>query len=68
MKKHSIKVGTSNFRRLISSDGLTADLSRLFVDKTLFIKDFLDHSNDVVLITRQDVGAKVQLCLCCNIF
>jgi hypothetical protein len=52
MKKHPIKVGTSNFRKLVSSDGLTADLNRLFVDKTLFIKDFLDHSNDVVLITR----------------
>ena len=52
MKKYQIKVGTSNFRKLVSSDGLSADLNRLFVDKTLFIKDFLDHSNDVVLITR----------------
>jgi hypothetical protein len=52
MKKPQIRVGISNFRKLVSSDGLTADLSRLFVDKTLFIKDFLDHSNDVVLITR----------------
>lgn len=52
MKKHLIKIGTSNFRKLVSTDGLTADPNRLFVDKTLFIKDFLDHSNDVVLITR----------------
>jgi hypothetical protein len=52
MKKLQIRVGISNFRKLVSSDGLTADVSRLFVDKTLFIKDFLDHSNDVVLITR----------------
>ncbi len=52
MKKHLIKIGTSNFRKLVSTDGVTADLNRLFVDKTLFIKDFLDHSNDVVLITR----------------
>ena len=52
MEKHQLKVGISNFRKLVSSDGLTVDLSRLFVDKTLFIKDFLDHSNDVILITR----------------
>ena len=51
-KKNQFKIGISNFRKLVSNDGLTADLNRLFVDKTLFIKDFLDHKNDVVLITR----------------
>ena len=52
MDQNLIRVGTSNFRKLVSSDGITADLNRLFIDKTLFIKDFIDHSNDVILITR----------------
>ncbi len=51
-KENQFKIGISNFRKLVSNDGLTADLNRLFVDKTLLIKDFLDHRNDVVLITR----------------
>lgn len=52
MKKYHIRLGVSIFRKLVSSDGLTVDPNILFVDKTLFIKDFLDHSNEVVLITR----------------
>jgi hypothetical protein len=51
-KENQFKIGISNFRKLVSNDGVTADLNRLFVDKTLLIKDFLDHRNDVVLITR----------------
>lgn len=50
--KYTATIGTGNFKDLISSDNLTADPNKLFVDKTLFIKDFLDNSAKVLLITR----------------
>lgn len=53
MQKHKIKTGVASFRELVSSeDGVTVDSNRLFVDKTLFIKEFLDSSAKVLLITR----------------
>ena len=40
-----IRVGTDNFAKLVLK-------SEVFVDKSLFIKEFLDDGGDVVLITR----------------
>jgi hypothetical protein len=44
-------VGLSNFRQLIEHKDPKGK-SYLFVDKSLFIKELLDDSSDVVLITR----------------
>lgn len=53
MKKHQIRIGSDNFRDLVSDDNrLSVDPNRLFVDKTLLIKEFLDNSAKVLLITR----------------
>ena len=53
MKKHQIRIGSDNFRDLVSDDScLSVDPNKLFVDKTLFIKEFLDSSAKVLLITR----------------
>lgn len=48
----SLKIGTDDFRDLISIDGLTVLSGRGFVDKALFIKRFLETSATVLLITR----------------
>lgn len=46
-------VGTNNFRKLVSHDGLTADKTKmLFIDKSLFIREFLKNYAEVLLITR----------------
>ncbi|MGD0465566.1 MAG: AAA family ATPase [Gammaproteobacteria bacterium] len=52
INNYEILTGISDFRKLVSSDGLTVDPNRLFIDKSLFIKDFIDSSGDVLLITR----------------
>jgi len=53
MKKNQIRIGSENFRDLVSDDDrLSIDPNKLFVDKTLFIKEFLDSSAKVLLITR----------------
>jgi hypothetical protein len=52
MNKYTATIGTISFRELVSSDGLTVDPNKLFVDKTLFIKDFLENSAKVLLLTR----------------
>ena len=44
--------GIDNFRELVSTDNLQADQNKIFVDKTLFINDFLTNSGKVLLITR----------------
>ena len=49
---YEVLTGISDFRKLVSGDGLTVDPNRLFVDKSLFIKDFIDSSGEVLLITR----------------
>lgn len=51
-KNFQVRTGISSFRDLVSSDGLTIDQNILFVDKSLFIKDFLDSGAKVLLITR----------------
>ena len=52
-KKFQIITGVSIFRDLVSSDvGLKVDANRVFVDKSLFIKEFLDSGSKVLLITR----------------
>ena len=51
-KKYSFSLGADNFRELVSSDGLSVDPNKLFVDKSLFIKDFIDNNSKVLLITR----------------
>lgn len=45
-------VGTDSFQDLVSSDQLNIDPQKLFVDKSLFIKDFIDNNSKVLLITR----------------
>lgn len=53
MEKHQAKTGVASFRELITrEDGITVDSNGLFVDKTLFIKEFVDSSAKVLLITR----------------
>jgi hypothetical protein len=51
-KKYSFSLGADNFRELVSSDELNVDPNKLFVDKSLFIKDFIDNNSKVLLITR----------------
>jgi hypothetical protein len=43
--QHRIKIGTSDFEKLVTE-------SRIFVDKTLLIQDIIQDSNEVLLITR----------------
>ena len=43
--KHKISLGKSNFKRMIESKSF-------FVDKSLFIKEVIEESSEVVLITR----------------
>jgi hypothetical protein len=45
MKKKTLKIGTSDFRTIISDNGY-------FVDKTMLIKDFWENSNYILLMTR----------------
>jgi Predicted AAA-ATPase len=53
MEKHQTKTGVASFRELITrEDGITVDPNGLFVDKTLFIKEFLDSGAKILLITR----------------
>jgi hypothetical protein len=51
-KNFVLRTGTSDFRKLISSDELIVDPNYLFVDKTIFIKDFLENNAEALLITR----------------
>ena len=51
-KKYYFTLGTDNFRDMVSSDGLNIDPNKLFIDKSLFIKDFIDDNSKVLLITR----------------
>ena len=44
-RKKTLQIGTSNFKKLISSNAY-------FVDKTLFIKEIIDSSYEVMLIPR----------------
>lgn len=43
MKKKNfvLRTGIDDFRQIVSSDGLIVDPNYIFVDKTMFIKDFL---------------------------
>ena len=43
--KHKVSLGKSNFKRMIESKSF-------FVDKSLFIKEVIEESSEVVLITR----------------
>ncbi len=52
ISKFTATIGATSFRELVSSNGLNIDPNKLFVDKTLFIKDFLDNAAKVLLITR----------------
>lgn len=52
INNYEIITGADNFRELVSTDQITVDPNKLFVDKTLFIKNFLDSSGKVLLITR----------------
>ena len=45
MTTRNIKIGTDDFAKLLLE-------STVFVDKSLFIKEFLEDNSDVVLITR----------------
>ncbi len=49
---YSFILGTDNFRELVSNDELNVDQNKLFVDKSLFIKEFIDSNIKVLLITR----------------
>lgn len=51
-KEYYFTVGTDSFQDLVSSDQLNIDPHKLFVDKSLFIKDFIDNNSKVLLITR----------------
>ncbi|OYZ38669.1 MAG: hypothetical protein B7Y25_00130 [Alphaproteobacteria bacterium 16-39-46] len=44
-KTYTIKIGTSDFKKLITE-------STLFVDKTLLIKSILEDGHEVILVTR----------------
>lgn len=52
INKYTATIGADNFRELVSTDQINIDPNKLFVDKTLFIKDFLGSSGKVLLITR----------------
>lgn len=52
INNNPLTTGADSFRELVSTDNLQVDPKKLFVDKTLFIKDFLDSSGKVLLITR----------------
>jgi len=45
MKKKQIKIGTSDFRGIIESNGY-------YVDKSLFIKEFIDNGYETILFPR----------------
>lgn len=50
--KFILKTGTDDFKKLISSDELIVDPNYLFVDKTMFVKEFLENGAEVILVTR----------------
>ncbi|MGD0466289.1 MAG: AAA family ATPase [Gammaproteobacteria bacterium] len=52
INNYELTTGTDKFRDLVSTDNINMDPNKLFMDKTLFIKDFLDSSGKVLLITR----------------
>jgi hypothetical protein len=56
LKKHyknfHVRTRISSFRDLVSSDGLTIDQNILYVDKTLFIKEILQDSSKVIVLTH----------------
>ncbi|MGI9214276.1 MAG: AAA family ATPase, partial [Gammaproteobacteria bacterium] len=52
INNYELTTGADNFRELVSTDQIHIDPNKLFVDKTLFIKDFFDSSGKVLLITR----------------